>query len=552
MCIDCRVINNITVKYRHPIPRLDDMLDELHGSCVFTKIDLKSGYHQIRMKDGDEWKTAFKTKYGLYEWLVMPFGLTNAPSTFMSTKGIEVDEEKVKTIKEWPTPKSIIEEKRPIAYFSEKLNGATLNYPTYDKELYALVRALETWQHYLWPKEFVIHTNHESLKHLKGQGKLNRRHVKWVEFIETFPYVIKYKQGKENIIADALSRRYALVSTLNTKLLGFEYVKKLYANDDDFASVYGACEKTKFGKFYRLDGYLFRENRLCVTNSSMRELLVREAHGGGLMGHFGVRKTLDVLHEHFFFPKMKRDVERACARCITYRQAKSRVSPHGLYTCLPIPSAPWVDISMDFVLGLPRSRNGRDSIFVVVDRFSKIIHFISCHKTDDATHIANLFFREIVWFHGVPRSIVSDRDVKLLSYFWKVLWRKLGTKLLFSTTCHPQTDGQTQLHPREDGPFQVLERINDNAYKLNLPSDDSRTNPFEERGNDENQQAFKDPLHVPIRPITKARSKKIKEALNGLIQEIWVDSNAGHSKPGPKEYEVISYSRASNFRPNLP
>ena len=219
----------------------------------------------------------------------------------------------------------------------------------------------------------------------------------------------------------------------------------MYANDDDFASVYEACEKAAFGKFYRLDGYLYRENRLCVPNSSMHELLVREAHRGGLMGHFGVRKTLDVLHEYFFWPKMKRDVERVCARCITCKQAKSRVLPHGLYTPLPISSAPWVDISMDFVLGLPRSSKGRDSIFVVVNRFSKMAHFISCHKIDDATHIADSFFREIVRLHGVPRSIVSNRDVKFLSYFWKVLWGKLGTKLLFWTTCHPQTDGQTEV-----------------------------------------------------------------------------------------------------------
>ncbi|KAL6346188.1 hypothetical protein AAG906_027932 [Vitis piasezkii] len=450
----------------HPIPRLDDMLDELHGLCVFTKIDLKSG-----------------------------------------AKGIEVDEEKAKAIKEWPTPKSINEQDRAFIEIKERLCGAPLLAlldfsKTFEIESLCTGEGIGDLATLPLVEGIIIHTDHEFLKHLKGQGKLNRRHAKWVEFIETFLYVIKYKQGKENIVVDALSRRYALVSTLNAKLLGFEYVKELYANVDDFASVYEACEKAAF------------------------------AHGGGLMGHFGVRRTLNVLYEHFFWPKMKRDVERACARCITCRQAKSRVLPHRLYTPLPVPSAPWVDISMDFVLGLPRSRNGRDLIFVVVDRFSKMSHFISCHKTDDATHIANLFFREIVRLHGVPRSIVSDHDVKFLSYFgkpcgesWKLnyCFRLLVTpkrmdklsldgekkaemvkKLHESVRKHIEkkneqyatkankgrrqvlfepgdwvwvhmrkerfpTRRQSKLHPRGDGPFQVLERINDNAYKLDIP-----------------------------------------------------------------------------------
>ena len=127
---------------------------------------------------------------------------------------------------------------KPVAYFIEKLNEAALNYSTYDKELYALVRALRVWQHYLRPKEFIVHTDHESLKYLKAQHNLNKRHARWVAFIETFPFVIKYKNGKSNIVADALSRRYSLLTTLDAKLLGFELLKDMYVSDTDFGDTF--------------------------------------------------------------------------------------------------------------------------------------------------------------------------------------------------------------------------------------------------------------------------------------------------------------------------
>nr|AAQ72731.1 putative reverse transcriptase [Petunia x hybrida] len=199
----------------------------------------------------------------------------------------------------------LMQDSKPIAYFSEKLKGASLNYSTYDKEVYALVRALAHWQHYLWPREFEIKSDHESLKHLRGQEKLNKRHAKWVEFIESFPYVIQYKKGKDNVVADALSRKFALATTLTSKLMGFESIKLMYAHDPMLKTVHDALEKgERVEKYQWSNGFIFKNGRVCIPESSWRELLVQEAHCGGLMGHFGVRKTLAVLQEQFYWPKM--------------------------------------------------------------------------------------------------------------------------------------------------------------------------------------------------------------------------------------------------------
>ena len=131
---------------------------------------------------------------------------------------------------------------------------------------------------------------------MRVQNKLNGRHAKWLLFIETFPYVIKYKQGKENIVADFFSRRYVLLNTLNAKLLGFEHIKDLYEHDIFLAPFVESCEKgLVVDNYLLLDGFLFRKGKFCISSCSIRELLVREAHGGGLMPHHGVCKTYNML-----------------------------------------------------------------------------------------------------------------------------------------------------------------------------------------------------------------------------------------------------------------
>ncbi|GLJ13208.1 hypothetical protein SUGI_0207710 [Cryptomeria japonica] len=297
------------------------------------------------------------------------------------------------------------QESRPIAFFSEKLNESKRKYSSYDLEMYALVQALKKWRHYLLPKEFVVYTDNQALSFLNSQEKLSHKNMKRVESIQAYTFTIKHKKGVANKVADALSRRSLIVQEVKLQSVGIDSLKGMYEGDEDFHEIYKVCSDfseayhVEYADYLIQDGLLFKGHQLCIPRCSMRENIVKEKHCGSMSGHFGLDKTLE-------------------------RKAKGTSTNAGLYQPLPIPTRPWESRSMDFVMGLSRTQKGFDSIFVVVDRFSKMAHFLPCKSTSDATYVANLFFKEIVRIHGLPLTIVSDRDVKFIGHFWRTLWKR--------------------------------------------------------------------------------------------------------------------------------
>ncbi|RVW71683.1 Transposon Ty3-I Gag-Pol polyprotein [Vitis vinifera] len=553
---------------KFPIPVIEELLEELGGSTIFSKIDLRSGYWQIRMHEPDVPKTAFKTHEGHYEFLVMPFGLTNAPSTFqslmnnifqpylrkfilvffddiliysrsfsdhihhlsialqvlrenllyaksnkcffghssieylghvISSGGVYTDPQKVAAVRDWPTPITLkqlrgflgltgyyrrfvkdygkiakpltdllkkdifhwtegsnqafmalkqamitapvlalpnfskefiietdasgqgigavlMQEGHPIAYISKALSDRFQTLSTYEKEMLAILMAIKKWESYLVDRHFVIKTDHQSLKYLLEQRVTTPTQQAWVAKLMQYDYEISYKQGKENVAADALSRiqpaeLFVLSTTiLNTQL--YDLIKESWGVDPELQKIIKAKEAdpSAYPKYSWRGEELRRKGKLVVgVNEQLRREILNSFHDSPTGGHSGVYVTTKRISAIVYWKE-------------------------GVFT----------DITMDFIEGLPKS-NGKTAIFVVVDRLTKYGHFMLLPHPYTAKMVAQVFLDSVYKLHGLPHSITCDRDPIFTSVFWQEFFKLQGVSLQLSTAYHPQTDGQTEV-----------------------------------------------------------------------------------------------------------
>ncbi|XP_062153129.1 uncharacterized protein LOC133861362 [Alnus glutinosa] len=660
LCVDYRALNQVTVKDKFPIPVIDELLDELSGAQVFSKLDLRSGYHQIRMATDDIEKTAFRTHHGHYEFLVMPFGLTNALSTFqalmnvifshllrsktwaehrlhlrevlgilqtnqlfvrrekcqfgqgsvsylghmISSQGVAMDPEKIEAMVQWPKPTNIkalrgflgltgyyrkfiqdygtiaapltlllkkdafiwskaasqafnnlkhvmttgsvltlpdfnktfvvecdasgtgvgavlMQECRPIAFFSQAIKGRNLSLSTYEKEMMALIAAVQKWHPYLLGQRFVVRTDQKSLRHLLEQTITTDAHQKWLVKLLGYDFSIEYKKGLENSAADDLSRiDHGTLTTLSLPVPHWvEPIKEEIKQEDELKKMVeniqqGTASRSWGFKF----GLIFYQDRIYLRPQSLlTKAIIHEFHSGS---HEGFHKMWHRLKSVFYWPGACAQVKAYLRECDVCQRNKTELRlPAGLLQPLPIPTSIWSDISMEFIDGLPKSQ-GKSVIFVVVDRLSKYAHFRALKHPYSASLVAQEFFDQIFKLHGMPSSIVCDRDPIFTSNFWKELfclqvqlgwrqWEKLwrnemrfiGVRLKLAQAQNRMKQvydkGHTEREFQEEdlvyvrlqpyrqhtvarrlnlklaakyyGPYHVIQRLGKVAYKLELP-----------------------------------------------------------------------------------
>ena len=285
-----------------------------------------------------------------------------------------------------------------------------------------------------------------------------------MELIKDYDCVIDYHPGKANVVADALSKKtMQTLRTLNahlsltndgtvvTELIArpslLNRVLEAQRKDEKIAVIVSRIGNGKEIEFtVNEDGVLYYKDRVCVPDDNdLRKAILEEAYDGSFAIYLGSIKMYQDLKMSFWWSGMKRDISKFVTKCLVCQRVKAEHQvPSGLLQSIRIPEWKWDRITMDFVVGLSLTWRKHDSVWVVVDRLTKSAHFLPMRIDYSLDKLAKLYIKEIVLLHGIPISIVSDRDPRFTSRFWGKLQEALGTRLNFSTAFHPQTDGQSE------------------------------------------------------------------------------------------------------------
>ncbi|GJZ23618.1 putative reverse transcriptase domain-containing protein [Tanacetum coccineum] len=319
----------------------------------------------------------------------------------------------------------LMQREKVIAYASRQLKVHEKNYTTHDLELGSVVFALKIWRHYLYGTRCTVFTDHKSLQHILDQKELNMRQRRWLELLSDYDCDIRYHPGKANVVADALSRKErieplrvrALVMTISLDLPKQILEAQIEAqkpenlvNEDVGGIIRRDIPKERLEP--RADGTLCLHGRSWIPcYGDLRSVIMHESHKSKYSIHPGSEKMYQDVKKLYWWPNMKADIATYVSKCLTCARVKAEHQrPSGLLVQPKIPEWKWDNITMDFITKLPKSSQGFDTIWVIVDRLTKSTHFLPIRENDPLDKLASLYLNRIVARHGIPASIICDHD----------------------------------------------------------------------------------------------------------------------------------------------